>query len=309
MSQAASRRRHGFTLIELLVVIAIIAVLIGLLLPAVQKVRDAAAKTQCSNNLKQIGIAMHAYNDTQGSLPPGGCGPTPGSTKGPPSGVNGPTFTSVAANIGWTVFLLPYVEQQGAFNQANVMVNFDVAPNSTVLNPLRIPAYTCQSASVTDSTLSGTTGKTLHYYGVMGPRGANPVGGTYTAYTATHGDVSIHGVLGVDSAVKLGTVSDGLSNTLMVGEMSWANANCYRQWTRGWDGNAMGGTKNIVNAINSVPYNGSNNFNDVSFGSPHSGGTNFLLCDGSIRFIDQNITMSVYTAAASRNGGEAIPLN
>jgi len=314
MSRAASCRRQGFTLIELLVVIAIIAVLIGLLLPAVQKVRDAAAKSQCQNNLKQIGIAMHSYNDTQGGLPPGGTGANPSGTWPFPSAPAGQ-----GGDLGWTAYLLPYIEQQGMFSQ----ISFSGAYNSTTvvngttnsnLNKVRIKTYTCEAASVTDDpTATITGGKVLHYCAVMGPRGTNPATGT--AYVATsnaavtHGQISVSGLFGPNTNVKLASVADGLSNTLMVGELSWANANCYRPWMRGWGANPIASAKNIVNAINTVPYDPAiPNFNDVSFGSPHSGGTNFVLADGSVRFIDQNISMPAYLAAASRNGGESNPL-
>jgi prepilin-type N-terminal cleavage/methylation domain-containing protein len=110
--------RAGFTLIELLVVIAIIAILIGLLLPAVQKVREAAARIKCSNNLKQIGIAMHAFEGTFKGFPP--C-----RVNNPPPSVQG------AKQHAWAAYLLPYIEQQALYNQYNFTVNFDDATNNT----------------------------------------------------------------------------------------------------------------------------------------------------------------------------------
>ena len=287
------RSRQGFTLIELLVVIAIIAILIGLLLPAVQKVREAAARMKCSNNLKQMGIALHSFHDSYNRFPPGGAGPTNFSGK-----------TSLGGNLGWLVFILPYMEQQNLYSMANMAVNFDVAPN-TNLNTVLVPSYQCPSATVVDST--NPVGKTTHYYGIIGPKGTNPQTGVdYTIVAGSgYGVLSTHGILGINTTTKMGDIIDGTSNTLMVGEISWKDANCYRPWTRGWDVNGASGTaKNVVNGINTTPYNGSNNFNDVSFGSQHTGGCNFALGDGSVRFIRDSITLNTYLSLASMNGGE-----
>jgi prepilin-type N-terminal cleavage/methylation domain-containing protein/prepilin-type processing-associated H-X9-DG protein len=288
-----SLRRRGFTLIELLVVIAIIAILIGLLLPAVQKVREAAARMKCQNHLKQFGIALHAYHDSNNRLPPGGAGPTAAP------------FTTLGGSLGFQFHILPYVEQQNLYNSGSITTNYDVAPNLALASTL-VPIYQCPSGVVTDSQNTSQPGKTTHYYGNMGPKGTNPT--TNAAYnysnTGGHGGFGTQGVLSVNSQIRLTDITDGTSNTFMVGEISWAKANVYRPWHRGWDGSAMGSAKNVVNAINTVPYNNSNNFNEVSFGSQHSGGANFALSDGSVRFITDSVNMAAYLAAASRDGGE-----
>jgi prepilin-type N-terminal cleavage/methylation domain-containing protein/prepilin-type processing-associated H-X9-DG protein len=290
--------RVGFTLIELLVVIAIIAILIGLLLPAVQKVREAAARIKCANNLKQLGLALHAYHDTYTRLPPGGSGPNIGGFVASPG---------MTGSIGYTVYILPQVEQDPVFRQMNTTVNYNQPPNDTTA-PLLIPIYQCPSGLVTESAL--VTGKTHHYPGVAGPKGTNPqTGVTYTTTGGTQGGISHHGVLGPNTRITLVGITDGTSNTLMVGELSWKDANCYRPWTRGWDSDAMASSKNVTNPMNSTPYNGSSNFNDVSFGSMHPGGANFLLADGSVRFVQQSIDMDTYRAVASRDGGESLGLN
>src|SRR5437764_10373675 len=149
------RRHHAFTLIELLVVIGIIAVLIGLLLPAVQKVREAAARMSCQNNLKQLGIAGHAYHDANGQLPP--------AVMMPYAQANNDPLTGGAANPfgpNWAVFLLPFVEQQALFNLANVASY----PGTTNLSNLAsynltwravrgatVPTYLCPSDSGQDA--------------------------------------------------------------------------------------------------------------------------------------------------------------
>jgi prepilin-type processing-associated H-X9-DG protein len=286
-----------------LVVIAIIAILIGLLLPAVQKVREAAARMKCQNNLKQMGLALHNYHDTMGRFPPGGAGTSTNAVAAVPG---------LTGNLGWQVFILPYMEQQQLFDLAVLTTNYDVAPNTTNLTNVLVPPYQCPSGSVTETPSGVTpTGKVAHYFGVMGPRGTNPTtNATYANISgASHGAVATQGILGINTKTRMVDVTDGTSNTLLVGEISYKDANCYRVWTRGWDGNASGTAKNVVNAINAVPYNGSNNFNDVSFGSQHGGGCNFVLADGSVRFVSQTISTSVYLSAASKDGNEVAPLN
>jgi len=215
-----SQRRSGFTLIELLVVIAIIAILIGLLLPAVQKVRDAAARMECQNNLKQIGLALHGYHDAKKELPPG-C-----TTDAAPFGAGGGWGSS------WMVFILPYIEQSNLFNSwqftgANSgYVNANNRALTTANGGLMLSIYRCPSANLPKFSLSG--GVMLANYVAL----SGSVSGLIPGYTESRidnsgaginccsgaGPASGGGVFFRGSRVLLTNISDGTSNTLFVSE-------------------------------------------------------------------------------------------
>jgi prepilin-type N-terminal cleavage/methylation domain-containing protein len=322
-------RRSGFTLIELLVVIAIIAILIGLLLPAVQKVREAAARAKCQNNLKQLGLGLHAYHDANNQLPPGAQNavlPVPN-----PAG-----NTATILGTSWLVFILPYVEQAPLYALYNFALTYSDPVNATGVGEKTVPIYYCPSGPSPKQYLDPNTNMTqngsTHYYGVMGPAGTtnpttNTIGTATYSYTVgdptANGSWSAHGMLShfrttsgsvsTNRFVRLTDVTDGTSNTLMVGEISifWTvttPGHQYRSWIRGNNGGS-GATKNIVNPINSTIYNGSNNFNNVSMGSNHTGGCNFANGDGTVRFVRASIDLPVYMASASMNSGEVASLN
>jgi prepilin-type N-terminal cleavage/methylation domain-containing protein len=306
-------RRRGFTLIELLVVIAIIAILIGLLVPAVQKVREAAARTQCQNNLKQIGLALHAYHDAYKRLPPGGMT------------VPNRTAATSEAGLSFHVLILPFVEQGNLAVQFDPTKGFRQAPN-VQLGLLSVPIYLCPSTDLVKSTSasekSGSSplgGRfslvdfpwTTHYLGNSGPKN-----GTVYAVekgSSTNGGLATQGVLFRDSKIRLPDIIDGTSNTFLVGEMSFtATRDGYRTYIRGCNSDAgnpaCASTRNVTYPPNSFPYNGSSGFQDISFGSNHTSGANFLLSDGSVRFISNNVDFTMYQRAASRNGGEVVTL-
>jgi len=296
------RARRAFTLIELLVVIAIIGVLIGLLLPAVQKVREAANRMSCQNNLKQLGLALHNYHDVSQRFPVG---------------------ADSVTGLSWRVHLLPFIEQENLYRRFNFGPGpWNGGPNREGPNKMvhalnRIPNFNCPSVPVIQASngsstlLDGRKTYTSDYHGVAGPKGINPVTGAAYAWDATpagQGGFARQGVLGRNSNQRLADITDGTSNTLMVGEVSvrWQGNildSDGADWVRGIGfNNGMASCRNVQNAIN-TPYNGI--YNDISFGSQHpGGGAQFVMCDGSVRFIQQSIDLVIYKSTASRDGGE-----
>jgi len=299
LSRVASRR--AFTLIELLVVIAIIAILIGLLLPAVQKIRAAASRLRCQNNMKQIALAMHNYHQATGAFP----SPDNRDTQ-----------------LSWHIYLLPYLEQGNLYEQFSQATGSYTLVNGNKNDPhgfTRPVFYQCSASLDIEKgakndfapaeSVNGQFPYTTHYYGIGGPVGTNPTTGT--AYAVSPGttfegaDMSSEGMFVIKQNISLNTVLDGSSNTLLVGEMSWAEpikGTRYRTWVRGGEtANHISGIRNVALPINShdiKPYM------NMAMGSKHDGGTNFAFADGSIRFVRQTITMDTYKALASRAGQE-----
>jgi prepilin-type N-terminal cleavage/methylation domain-containing protein/prepilin-type processing-associated H-X9-DG protein len=321
------RRRIGFTLIELLVVIAIIAVLIGLLFPAVQKVRDAAARFQCQNNLKQLGLALHNYHDVYNKIPPGGRGPVH---------VVEPVGTE--SNHCWAYRLLPFIEQQNLFrnDQPNLPGYYWGNPSIAKNYPAHYAAlttsvktYRCPvsrhsdhgqmyAAAFTDPDQTYDDFATMEYVGIAGSdrrlKNGKPIGG----------------MLYMNSDLKLTDATDGTSNTMVIGEYSGTTAqqhfNAYQSttdntttWDLGYDddGGNCWSWKTIA-----YPPNGPYFFNPGypppldcgtpllstsicknSLKSPHAGGVNVLYLDGSVHFVPNTIDMTVYKNLADRADG------
>lgn len=303
-------RRRGFTLIELLVVIAIIAVLIALLLPAVQQAREAARRTQCKNVLKQWGLALHNYHDTVTRFPYGSMGLDP--TAAPPKN-----------NLSFHVLLLPYIDQTALYNKFVFTENYDGTTNKPLKQQFT-PLHFCPSSRLDDRNSSGSTDVTIHYYGVSGAKGdlPAPLTGTYrgeypASATAIYGGIATNGMLTRNIAKRVADCTDGLSNTLMMGEISSekdpALSSSWRPWIQGASKHTADAAtyshKNVAKQISKYSgYSGStttiDHFNNVSFCSPHTGGTHFLLGDGSVRFLSENIDFATYLAAASASDGE-----
>lgn len=368
-SKRAERNRSGFTLIELLVVIAIIAVLISLLLPAVQQAREAARRSQCTNNLKQIGLALHGFEGARGFIPSlARCG----------AGVE--DLNPGMDKIWWeyrhtppTIYLLPYIEQAAIYNQWNLRVggSDNVSPLTTggptnaqlATGPL--PVYTCPSMPAPLNPYFpcySSYGWSRGSYDIHSPPQPTDIIGTKSSpvYTYSHSDgvfvtawdcgltqstadgwIAKHtadpGWWNSESLCRLRfrDIRDGLSNTIAAGEShhnlqgfstSMVNkspvtppvpSSGLTSWAAD-DGDYFSeGTMNVKMNVTSGPYYTRAMVGDVdslrtavftspmySFRSSHTGGGNFLFCDGTVKFVGQSIDMTTYKAFGSRAGSE-----
>jgi prepilin-type N-terminal cleavage/methylation domain-containing protein/prepilin-type processing-associated H-X9-DG protein len=291
-------RRRAFTLIELLVVIAIIAVLIGLLLPAVQKTRAAAGRLRCQNHLKQIGIAMHAYHDRENSFPPGYS-----------TAVNDDD-EDLGPGWGWAAYLLDDLEQGNLKGQINFSLDIG-APANAAARVQSLSVYLCPSDNPPLTFVPGNVTVELasaNYVAVFGsPR-----------IVEEPGDAD--GIFYRNSRTRILAITDGTSNTLMIGERSarlanssWTGAllhsvvipNSTTTWGEGTPpvlclGRVGWGTVDD----NHTPNNPTNSVED--FSSLHVGGANFLFADGSVHFIRNSIDVTVWHALGTRDGGEPV---
>jgi prepilin-type N-terminal cleavage/methylation domain-containing protein/prepilin-type processing-associated H-X9-DG protein len=332
---SSGRRTPAFTLIELLVVIAIIAILIGLLLPAVQKVREAAARTKCSNNLKQIGLALHSYADiNQQTLPSGGrFGYQPNG--GTYSGFNPPNNNDWNSNQGnWIVLTLPQMEQNPLYNLINprMNVNSSVDVGISAINPRpRLPYIRCPSDDYDPNATTTNYVGSLGPQCAIGPYGFDPNqqycnGATFSpnagyGTSPDHGNsvnpTDIRGMFNrLGATITFTLVSDGLSNTIAVGECLPRHHD-HLQGNAWWHFNSGGAAHcSTIVPINQRSDNTScpgtatqgcpSNWNQSwGFKSNHSGGANFVFGDGSVRFLTQNIDHRTYQLLGCRNDGQA----
>ena len=326
------RQRFGFTLIELLVVIAIIAILIALLLPAVQQAREAARRTECKNNLKQMGLALHNFNDTHGRLPAAlihsgrynNSNATP--YKGPEVDYTGQTY-QVYNHTGF-VAMLPYLEQNNLFEQYDYQYvastsspygiptgpDPDPNPNRAVASTL-IKVYACPSDNEPPTVNSGAGG--TGFYEREDLRRSNYLfsTGAYTDYDAPWDQKSstARGAFGNDGAAALGKIIDGTSNTLGIGESKQLHtSSSYGPYWGAGTHTAVHGRGYYSNFTPNYPYvNCSGNANRKcqyawGFGSNHPGGTNFVMLDGSVRLVNDSINYLTFRYMQTPDGGEVV---
>ncbi|MEW4570727.1 DUF1559 domain-containing protein [Tautonia sp. JC769] len=304
------RSDSAFTLIELLVVIAIIGVLIALLLPAVQSAREAARRSQCSNNLKQIGLGIHNYESTHGCFPV--------STPHFPEGL-APTL--VSNGMSWMMGIFPFVEQNNLYDQFNFDGDFQSGlgianiGNRTLIQ-FRINLYECPSdpdgQELQDNVwgLFGVPFSPTNYAGVMGPHnlgngslfGGLPDCHNYSAYGFKEctGTFWRHSIL---SPVKLSSMRDGTSNTIVVGEVL-PSYDDFKTWSLG--AGTYSSTSPPLNYRPAVNQPFANWPNQISFRSAHPGGAQFLWGDGRVSFVKETIARDVYRSISTRKGGEVV---
>ncbi len=333
------RIRTGFTLIELLVVIAIIAILVALLLPAVQQAREAARRSQCTNNMKQMGLALHNYHDTYNLFPAGARGPTihriPGIKNSP----------------NWRVSLLPYIDQANVFNQLNFSASFaagrteaDAYEGNPVLSGFVVSLFRCPSSALPtfpqdyvnkdgEQILFYNQGRGMgiHYIAISGAAPSFEWPQT-TGYGDCSGGWSCNtGIMSVNDSKRMRDITDGASNTIILAEQSGlANGeDLTSNYYGGWHGARRaytikdrecqtGGTRDswqagvtcvryvpntnvVVKASAGRPYH-----NNTILNSFHTGGITTLFADGSVRFISDNMNFQTLKKLSMADDGQVV---
>lgn len=305
-SRSAERRRVAFTLVELLVVIAIIGILVGLLLPAVQAAREAARRMSCTNNMRQLGLAIHNYESANRRIPAGWIDNGPDGEPG----------------WGWAANLLPYMEGTNLYNQIDERFAIEEGVHDGVRTTV-IPTFTCPSDPF-PNVFTITEGHGHHHHPITSwddddddhQEGVDHEGDplfdvSKSNYVAMFGNFEIHdapyrgnGMFFGNSKVRFGDVTDGLSNTLMIGERSG------RLGQSIWHGNIPEANEHfarILGVADHAPNAPTGHFED--FMSYHTGGVNFMRADVSVQFVSENIDEVVYRAMSTRDSGEVEVLN
>ena len=317
MKNCHTSRRRGFTLIELLVVIAIIAILVALLLPAVQQAREAARRSQCKNNLKQIGLALHNYHDTHGSFPPGYIARYVSATD-PASAETGPGFA-------WGTMILPFLDQSPTYNQLNFSLDAtdpaNIDAGRQVLSVFVCPSDTAPGTFTVSDGTNDYQLASANYVGIYG----------YGSVTMAPGRPDPAGILYRNSRTRMRDIVDGTSNTLLVGERSWQHQFVSGQpsidasstWYAAIPGvmrpagmgmmpdegpgslvlGHVGQTMMGGMAMHHTP-NSTNHI--VNFSSRHEGGIQFLMADGSVHFLSENVDYNLFRWLGQRADGNVV---
>lgn len=303
-------RLRAFTLIELLVVIAIIAILIGLLLPAVQKVREAAARAKCSNNLKQLGLALHSFHDVNGVFP---------------AAYEQIPLPSGNIAHSWTPRVLPFIEQEPLFRQYRFDVSWDQGSNTAVGGPIRVTVSTFLCPSSVQDGRHANRG-CLDYPATTERTWPNPFVSASQAAFMTPSDPYYIGVLGHDKITNgvqdkckrtLLSVSDGTSNTMMLAECAGRNRRFVMgvedpsaTWTAGpWanPGSRINiGGFNPANPADTTGPCAVNCINDKEIYAFHPGGANICLADGSVRFLKASTSIDTVLQLLTRARGDLV---
>jgi prepilin-type N-terminal cleavage/methylation domain-containing protein len=324
----------GFTLIELLVVIAIIAILIALLLPAVQQAREAARRTQCKNNLKQVGLAVHNYHDVYKMFPPA---------------VSRDNVGGAHAATAW-IKMLPYIDQANVYNQlsgigfgSNVNYWFGSAgaqAQADIMDKCRVPGYRCPSSPLPETIAIMGTNQMIHSYALISGGSAAAAQFIDDTIGGGGGIISFAGAFPGNSGTKIRDFTDGTTNTIMIGEQSdrtswqYANNNFGNKTARSssgpWMGiknprtrpavgnwNTGGGASDDARCFNLTTIRESPNPDTNSgfqnhpncntpLASAHTGGVQVLVGDGTVRFMSENIDLGVLQNLSNRNDAQVI---
>ena len=326
MSRQLRRNQQGFTLVELLVVIAIIGILIGMLLPAVQQVREAARRTACTNSVRQMALGMMNYESSNQHFPPG--------VKSAVEGIYGNTGRQ-AAGLGWGAIILPFVEQTALFEQIGPLTDglTDFGPGAidppwgvpgldTELNGLFVannvlPIFLCPSCPMGDFQTQRTQGAGEHaksnYVGIYGIRRG--------FYSGDPNSVP-PGILYFNSEVGFGDIVDGSSNTFLIGERDGAplggtfqgeelvrGASVWCSTARAeWQDTHLGPMSSVSDDFLNSTANTQRRHQWHALSSQHAGGANFGRADGSVLFLTETVDGLVYEGFATINGGEVVSL-
>jgi prepilin-type N-terminal cleavage/methylation domain-containing protein len=307
--------RRGFTLIELLVVIAIIAILVALLLPAVQQAREAARRAQCKNNLKQLAVALHNYEETHTTFPPGLVTVNPTATVvicslGTGFGASD-SWTEAQSGAGvhgtsWMLQILPYVEKNTLYEEWN----FGLSPSGNrSVGETDISFFYCpsrRSDARSDARMfQGWTKGGTDYGGCLGACNGFHDCGTHEFWRVANGnrpEAPCKGMFRVNSATRIREVTDGTSNTIMIGELDRLDVSNSNFSQDGW---AIGGSPTIFSTCSNACRGPNSNFFEEP-ASEHVGGIHVGLADGSIRFVADTIDKQLFAALGSMQNDEVL---